>query len=172
MRDQNQRNRCYKETIYLYLLRPISCGEMRSTIWAIMRGAIADYTMAIRLKPDLVLAYNNRGVAKANLRQHSAAILDYDVAIRLKPDDATAYSNRGLAKADLGQYFAAISDYDIAIRLKPDHATAYYNRGVAKALLKRTWEAKQDLQTALRLAKKAGDARLKFQIEEVLQIIR
>ena len=141
-------------------------------------AAISDYDIAIRLKPDDATAYCNRGVAKAELGQHVAAISDYDIAIRLKPDDANAYNTRGIAKADLGvvkadlgQYFAAISDYDIAIRLKPDFATAYYNRGVAKALLRRTWEAKQDLRTALRLAKKAGDAHLKTQIEEVLQII-
>ena len=36
----------------------------------------------------------------------------------------------------------------------------------------RTWEAKQDLRTALRLAEKAGDARLKSDIEEMLEIIR
>ena len=43
-------------------------------------------------------AYNNRGLAKADLGQSQAAIADYDTAIRLKPDDAEAYYNRGLAK--------------------------------------------------------------------------
>ena len=48
--------------------------------------AIADYTAAIRLKPDLVDAYYNRGMAKAKLGQYFAAILDFDIAIRLEPN--------------------------------------------------------------------------------------
>ena len=82
------------------------------------KGAITDYTQAIRLKPDSELddadAYYNRGVAKGKLGQHLAAIADYDTAIRLKPDDAKAYYNRGIAKDDLGQHLAAIADYDTA----------------------------------------------------------
>ena len=50
------------------------------------KGAITDYTQAIRLNPDYANAYNNRGLAKSNLGQHFAAIADYDIAIRLNPD--------------------------------------------------------------------------------------
>ena len=96
------------------------------------KGAITDYTQAIRLNPDYAIAYYNRGVAKSDLSQHFAAIADYDIAIRLNPDDAGAYNNRGNAKYRLGQHFAAIADYDIAIRLNPDDADTYYNRGNAK----------------------------------------
>jgi S1-C subfamily serine protease len=116
--------------------------------------------------------YFSWGNAKYHLGDYAGAILDYTMAIQLESDFAMAYNNRGLAKDELGQDSAAISDYDTAIRLKPDYAKAYYNRGVAKNLLGRTREARQDLQTALRLAEKAGDARLKSDIEETLQGIR
>ena len=135
------------------------------------KGAITDYTQAIRLKPDYANVYFNRGVAKGDLGQHLAAIADYDIAIRLKPDDAAAYYNRGIAKSQLGQYSAAIADYDSAIRLKPDHADAYLNRGIMKALLNRTSEAKQDARTALRLAKQAGDTSLITRIEGFLDFL-
>ncbi len=114
-------------------------------------GAIADYTMAIRLKPDYAMAYNNRGNVRAALGQHFAAITDYDTAIRLKPDYADAYNNRGLTKAALGQHFAAITDYDTAIRLKPDDAKAYVNRGNVKAELEQYFAAIADYDTAIRL---------------------
>ncbi len=114
-------------------------------------AAIADYDMAIRLKPDDAVAYYNRGGAKYNLEQYAAAIADYDMAIRLKPDDAAAYYNRGVAKYSLKQYFAAISDYDIAIRLKPDDAAAYYNRGNAKANLEQYFPAISDYDMAIHL---------------------
>ena len=94
--------------------------------------AIAAYDQAIRLKPDLAKAYNNRGVAKDKLGRHEAAIADHNQAIRLKPDFAEAYSNRGNVNGNLGRYEAAIADHNQAIRLKPDLAKAYNNRGVAK----------------------------------------
>ena len=115
------------------------------------KGAITDYTQAIRLKPDSADAYYNRGNAKRKLGQHLAAIADYDSAIRLKPDDADAYNNRGVAKGKLGQYFAAIADYDSAIRLNPDYAAAYNNRGNAKDDLGQHLAAIADYDTAIRL---------------------
>ena len=114
-------------------------------------GAIADYTKAIHLRPNLFEAYYNRGSAKDNLGQHFAAISDFDIAIRLKPDAADAYNNRGLAKSRLGYYSAAISDFNIAIHLKPDYVIAYNNRGVAKANLGQYFAAISDFNIAVRL---------------------
>ena len=122
------------------------------------KGAITDYTQAIRLNPDDADAYNNRGNAKGNLGQHFAAIADYDIAIRLNPDDAKAYYNRGTAKSKLGQHFAAIADFDIAIRLNPDHANAYNNRGVAKSHLGQHFAAIADFDIAIRLNPDDADA--------------
>ena len=135
-------------------------------------AAITDFDMALRLKSDFADAYVNRGNSKSNLGQHFAAIADFDMALRLKPDYALAYYNRANEKYKLGQYEAAIADYNLAIQLKPNFIESYINRGTMKSLLGRTWEAKQDLKTALRLAKKAGDARLKADIESMLQKLR
>ena len=134
-------------------------------------AAISDYDPAIRLKPDYAEAYLGRGLAKDTLGQSNVAIADFDTAIRLKPDYAMAYNNRGTVKGKLGQHYAAIADFDTAIRLEPGLAEAYVNRGVAKASLNRTREAKQDIRTALRLAKKAGNARLKASIQEILRML-
>ncbi len=116
------------------------------------QGAIADYTQAIRLKPDYAFAYNNRGYAKGQLGQYFAAIADYDAAIRLQPDDAyAAYVRRGYAKRRLGQSSAAITDYDAAIRLKPDYAYAYVSRGNVKVDLGQSSAAITDYDAAIRL---------------------
>lgn len=115
------------------------------------KGAIADYTDAILLKPNYVYAYGYRGNAKYKLGQYSAAIADFDIVIWLKPDDAIAYNNRGIAKYDLGQHFAAISDYDIAIRLKPDYADVYINRGLAKERLGQHVAAISDYDIVIQL---------------------
>ena len=132
-------------------------------------AAIEDFDAVILLDPDNPEAYNNRGAAKSELGQYAAAIADWNTTIRLKPDYAEAYFNRGLARGKLGQHAAAIADFDDVIRLTPNNIYAYFNRGFAKNMLGRTWEANQDLQTALKLAEKAGDARLKTEIESMLQ---
>src|SRR5262249_47796021 len=59
------------------------------------RGAIEDYTQALRFNPDLAEAYYNRGVARAALEDRQGALEDYTQAIRFNADFALAYGNRG-----------------------------------------------------------------------------
>ena len=86
---------------------------------------------AIRLKPDYVVAYSNRGNAYNSKGEVNLAIQDYDTAIQLKPDYAEAYSNRGNAYKNKNQLDAAIKDLNKAIELNPELAEAYNNRGNA-----------------------------------------
>ncbi len=61
---------------------------------------ISDYSEDIKSEHDLV-AYNNRGVAKGELRDYDGAIADYTKAIEINPNYANAYYNRGIAKKAL-----------------------------------------------------------------------
>ena len=63
---------------------------------------IVDYTKAIELDPDFAFAYNNRGLAKAELEDNYGAIEDFTKAIELDPDDADAYNSRGVLKFATG----------------------------------------------------------------------
>ncbi len=74
---------------------PTTTGAMRGATKGDLDGALKDYTEAIRLKPDLAEAYNNRGVARAAKGDPDGALKDCTEAIRLKPDYAGAYNNRG-----------------------------------------------------------------------------
>ena len=58
------------------------------------QGAIADFSAAIKLRPNLAEAYLGRGIAYSVSRNHKAAIADYDEALTLKPDLAEAYLYR------------------------------------------------------------------------------
>ena len=80
-------------------------------------AAIADYDMAIRLRPDDVDNYFVRGLAKVDLEQPSAAIADFDTAIHLKPDFALGYFGRGLAKVHLERFQEAKQDLRTALLL-------------------------------------------------------
>jgi tetratricopeptide (TPR) repeat protein len=113
---------------------------------------------AIALKPDFAEAYNNRGIALANLNRPEDALANYDKAIALKPDFAEAYNNRGMALADLNRPKDALASYDKAIALKPDFAKAYFNQSLCLLLLGRfeqgwrqhEWRKKTDKPIAAR----------------------
>jgi tetratricopeptide (TPR) repeat protein len=113
--------------------------------------AVDNFSAAIALDPAFAFAYNNRGLAYADLKQYERAIADYDQALRLNPDLAAAYLNRGTAYADLKQYERASADYDQALRLDPNDTFAYFNRGTAYAGLKQHERAIADYEQALRL---------------------
>jgi tetratricopeptide (TPR) repeat protein len=97
------------------------------------QGAIADYTEAIRLKPDYAHAYNNRGNAKSALGNFQGAIADYTEAIRLKPDFANARYNLGLSQQRIGLLNEAMSQFLKASSLyEAQGNTEWYNKSLAK----------------------------------------
>ncbi len=68
---------------------------MQRQNWAEHEEAMKDYDKAIELNPQYAEAYNNRGIAKAELGRNEEAMKDYDKAIELNPQYAEAYNNRG-----------------------------------------------------------------------------
>jgi len=82
-----------------------------------LNEAIADFSRAIKIKPDLAAAYFNRGNARYKLGELNEAIADYNRAIKIKPDYAAAYFNRGIARMILGDKQGAIEDMQKAVQL-------------------------------------------------------
>lgn len=76
-----------------------------------MEMSIQNHKGAIRLDPQLALAYNNRGDAYKDLGRYQKAIQDYNEAIRLDPQLALAYNSRGDAYKDMGQHQKAIQEH-------------------------------------------------------------
>jgi tetratricopeptide (TPR) repeat protein len=72
-----------------------------------LRGAIADYTEAIRFRPDYYKAYNNRGYARLLLEEYQLAISDFTQTIKYDNYNTEftnmALGNRGIAKFAIGQ---------------------------------------------------------------------
>jgi len=66
------------------------------------KGAIRDFSNAIKSKPNLFDAYHYRAQAKGRLKDFRGAIQDYNQAIKIKPDFAEAYCFRGLNKLIVG----------------------------------------------------------------------
>lgn len=112
------------------------------------RGALEDYTMAIRLNridPEIWL---NRGMAKEKLHDLIGAYRDYTEAIELDNAFVKAWVNRGNILAAQKKYNEAIEDYSAAITYQPDYGVAYYNRAIAYYRLNKMEEACDDLKKA------------------------
>jgi tetratricopeptide (TPR) repeat protein len=71
---------------------------------------LRDYDMVIRLNPDFVYAYFNRGNIRFLQKDFRSAIADYDLAIQRNNDFAEAYYNRGLTRLSQGDMEKGIAD--------------------------------------------------------------
>ncbi len=100
------------------------------------RGAIADYSQALKLSPNNPDAYFRLGSAYKELNDYPAALKNFEQVIRLSPKNAIAYVNRGYMRFQLKDYQGALADGDKAISLNDDpksrtSALGYLIRGGA-----------------------------------------
>lgn len=83
--------------------------------------AIADYTSAVELNPDLAEAFNNRAYVYMLKQDYVMALPDLDRALELRPEYVNALMNRG----DIYNYYydidydRAVADYDQVLRVDP-----------------------------------------------------
>ncbi len=89
-------------------------------------GAIDDYGLALRLKPDAA-TYAYRGWAHVLSEAPLLAWHDFEEAIRLQPDLGDTYNGRGYARVKLGRLRDAISDAEEALRRGPQTDRLHYN---------------------------------------------
>ncbi len=115
------------------------------------KGAIEDYSQAIKIDSINKDYYYNRGIVKENISDWNGALYDYITAISLQEDFVKAWVNHGKVLMKLNRIDEAIEDYTVAITYHPDYAIAYYNRALAYYKLKNLTEACKDLNEAERL---------------------
>jgi tetratricopeptide (TPR) repeat protein len=120
--------------------------------------AIRQIDAALKIRPDVADAYNNRGNALKKLGRFEEALASYNQAIAFKPDDAASFNNRGSVFKDLRQLEEAATDFDSAIALKPDFAEAFNNRGNVLWEQKRFEEALENYDRAIALKPNNVDA--------------
>ncbi|MEQ1492835.1 MAG: tetratricopeptide repeat protein [Terricaulis sp.] len=106
-----------------------NCSEGRSPelIIAACDAVVASGT---ETSENLARAFNNRGLAYAELNDLPRAIAAFDDAIRVNPMYSAAYSNRGGVFAMRGDYARAIADINEALRLDPANAQGFRNRAL------------------------------------------
>jgi tetratricopeptide (TPR) repeat protein len=119
-----------------------------------VRGAIADYTEAIKQQPQESAHYWGRAQSRRQARDYTNALADYTQVIQLEPCNFLAYQNRAELHAALKDYPSAIADYSEAIRLVPQSrwsiSRLYLGRGAAYDASKQNQTAIADYTRAIR----------------------
>ncbi|MBE9094584.1 TerD family protein [Tychonema sp. LEGE 07203] len=120
-------------------------------------GAIANFTQALGLNPNIPQAYLGLGIASSQQGNKQQAIYNYDRALQFNPNLAEAYFGRGQAYYELGNNQQAIGNYQQAIRVNPDYGLAYLERGAIRCMLGTKSQAVADFDRAGELFSKQGD---------------
>jgi tetratricopeptide (TPR) repeat protein len=87
------------------------------------QAALADFDLALRLRPELGEALVNRGAALVLLGRHAEAIEAITAGLQIGTEEEhEAYFNRALAYERMGETAKAYADFRRAQELKPDWA--------------------------------------------------
>lgn len=113
--------------VYLLLLAGITFR--RSANW---KDTFTLTSSIIENSPNVIMAYNIRGIWYFNHKEIDRSIGDFDRAISVSPGYSSAYFNRGLSLNAKQDYPAAERDYNHAIKLNPNFVSAYIARGVLR----------------------------------------
>ena len=113
------------------------------------------YRQILRVKPKMVAAIGQLGIARIGQGRLEEALDQFDEVVRLDPDSADNHNNRGLCLLWLGCYEEAAAAFRRAWELKPDLPFvlgnyAYLRRGVCE------WEKIDELSQQLTQAVREG----------------
>jgi tetratricopeptide (TPR) repeat protein len=86
-----------------------------------LEGQIADFTEAIRLFPQYVEAFNQRGMTYIKKNDYDAALNEFTQAVGLDTQFAEAYFNRGNVLVEKKDFSGALQDYERAIKASPEN---------------------------------------------------
>lgn len=81
------------------------------------KGAIEDFTQALRYNPKLIEAYIERGVCRSQGGDGQGGIEDFTKAVQINSSRADAYFSRVKVRAEIGEILGAIADYQKAAEL-------------------------------------------------------
>lgn len=123
------------------------------------QAAVEDFDAAIKINPDMTVAFMARGVAlygaalaqedqRLAMQSISRAAADFDEAVRLNPRLAYAWFDKGCLLYSQRDYSQASECFSKAIELDPDLGAAFYNRGLCALSVGKKSEAFADLSRA------------------------
>ncbi|MGB8009766.1 MAG: tetratricopeptide repeat protein [Terriglobales bacterium] len=116
-----------------------------------VRGGIAQYEMALQIRPKDAVIHNALGRALMTTENTNEAIPHFRAAIAARPDYFDAHYNLGVALASQEKTIEALEQFREAVRLNPEDAGAQANLGSVLAQTGKLLEAKACFERALRI---------------------
>ncbi|MBI2340885.1 MAG: tetratricopeptide repeat protein [Deltaproteobacteria bacterium] len=123
-----------------------------------LEAAIRQSHIASDLDPNYADAHGNLGGVYDDQGRYDAAIQEYLLVLKLEPNNIKAYNNLGIAYKNLGRLNEAIEAYQMVLKLQPGSAMAHSNLGNVYADQGRYDAAVQEYNFALKLDRDFGDA--------------
>lgn len=120
--------------------------------------AIADFTSALKVKPDDGQSYYNRAITYVKVSRWQEALTDLDSSIKYNPKFALSYSNMAFIRYNLKDYNGALEAANKCITIKPDLPEVYNIRAAVYFSVNNLPAAEKDLDKALSLKKDFSDA--------------
>ncbi len=114
-------------------------------------NALLAFSQAIQLEPTNMTAHLNRGDARLQLQDFTAAVADFEKAMELSPSNETAVSGVGLCKFGLKDFQGAEADFTRALNLESNDFNVFNYRGLTRANLRKFDAALADFNKAIEL---------------------
>jgi len=121
-------------------------------------AALAEFSRAIELDPQLDYAYMGRAAARIALKDFAGAATDYSTAIEINPINEPAYFLRGTCRLAFKDFTNAMADFNTAVALDHNDAEAYSYRGLMRAGQRNLDGAVADFTRVIELTPKEADA--------------
>ena len=120
--------------------------------------ALSLFDAALKLRPDLVSAWVNRGVALQALNRNHDALVSYERALACQPGHPTAQFKRAAVLKALKRHGEALDGFNAVLRVAPQHVDALHLRSEVLQKLGRHAEALADCERCLALQPDRADA--------------
>ena len=120
--------------------------------------AIADFTSALKVKPDDGQSYYNRAITYVKVSRWQEALTDLDSSIKYNPKFALSYSNMAFIRYNLKDYNGALEAANKCISINPQLPEVYNIRAANYFSINNLPAAEKDLDKALSLKKDFSDA--------------
>jgi tetratricopeptide (TPR) repeat protein len=114
--------------------------------------ALADFDLALKLRPGDVAAIANRASALQDLGRHTEALEGFDRALSLRPGMPVLLLNRANLLQEIGRLDDALAAYSLVLSRTPGDIHALNNRGNVLHKLGRYDQALADFGTVLTLS--------------------
>jgi protein O-mannosyl-transferase len=131
----------------MYFGRGVEYGDLNKP-----QLALADFTKAIEINPEMRDAYKFRSTLHANNGQIDLALKDIEKYLQYDPTDVVTWNNLAMIYMRQGKLQQSIEAFTKTIELKPTAAISYQNRSKVYEMMGDKVRAAEDLQRAKEVA--------------------